>query len=454
MTDKTLTILKVQDLNHFFKNVDLDNFIKNQDFYLNQPYIDVDINSEEFKDYLTELLKIGRGDLFRHFADTTEKRTHNKLNLYYAIKSRDPQTVKALMVDDVYEVYAALSRDERSKLVRYTLRELIKMDLDLAAQLMRDYHRHGVSDKVYTDIDWGYIAKAQNLNFIKAYHDCGNTFGDAYREETIFQAARQNRMDVMDYFASRMEKPLANCSPHQNLVFDILVADNVDCYKRLYEFGYDPKLEEGFKDHMLRSARSVEMAEFMRSVGYKMPDDKSGFTATRKTAHFDSYLNRYYLYQDICGRKDNVTNQDLKALAGQDLAVLRKPQTLPSGMKGRGITLATLAGAFNIVAQAAKRHHHPAPFDMRDLFCYDDKLKFKPFDVLMARDEGHHLFKPDLWGFDKEKVNYVWKLIPAEKKQRYKADHQNALKIINARSAHQNRGKTSQSRGIRRRPKP
>ena len=88
MTDKTLTILKVQDLNHFFKNVDLDNFIKNQDFYLNQPYIDVDINSEEFKDYLTELLKIGRGDLFRHFADTTEKRTHNKLNLYYAIKSR------------------------------------------------------------------------------------------------------------------------------------------------------------------------------------------------------------------------------------------------------------------------------------------------------------------------------------------------------------------------------
>ena len=48
---------------------------------------------------------------------------------------------------------------------------------------------------------------------------------------------------------------------------------------------------------------------------------------------------------------------------------------------------------------------------MRDLFCYDDKLKFKPFDVLMARDEGHHLFKPDLWGFDKEKVNYVWKLI-------------------------------------------
>jgi len=454
MTDKKLTILKAQDLNTFFKSVSFDNFIKHQDFYLNQPMLDIDIQSQEFTDYLPELIKIGRGDLFRHFADTTAKRTHNKLNLYYAIRAQDTETVKSLMCDDVYKVYAALSRDERSKLVRYTLRDMVKMDLDLAAQLMRDYHRHGVTDKVYTDIDWGYIAKAQNLNFIKAYHECGNTFCDTYRHETIFQAARQNRMDIMDYFGSRMEKPLKDCSPHQNLVFDTLVADNVECYKRLYEFGYDPKLEEGSKHHMLRSARSLEMTEFMRSVGYEMPEKKKDFTATRMTARFSMYLDRYYLYQNIQNMQDKLPADTIDALKKQDLAVLRKIQSPGAGLHGRGITLATLGGAFNIVARAAKRHHHPAPFDIRDLFRYDEKLKLKPFDILMARDQGHFLFKPDLWNFDKEKMAYVWGLIPDEKKSIYEADYKSGLNIIHVRSAHRKAlDKKTQSGGIRRRPK-
>ena len=440
------------DLNNFFRNVDYQDFVKNHDFYLHQPMLNIERDTEEFNTYLSELIKMNRGDLFRFFTDTPERKCGNIFYLYYAIKYHDADTIQHLLCPAIYKKFAALEDEPRRRQIKQTLEKLIPFSPNLAAELLKGLHGAGALKNASFFTNFLETVERQGLNFIKAYYECGYEIDKRVIPELIAKAASLGDEDTMDFLAQQFPDPFKNNSIQARYILSALRQNHVACFKKLFDLGYIPDLEQKFVQDNIFSATSVDMIEFMLGKGYPLPQDQEKMVASRKNYFVRSFLERQYLYQELNQKKPGFSDQDISFLKQQDLAHLRKYQTLPSGRKGRGITLASLAGEFNIVANAAARHKYPAPFNWKDLHGFDDKLKMRPIDCLMAYNQGHLVFNPAIWKDDTEMLEKIWEsIIPRERKSVYQKAYQNCKNLMFFKTTPP---EAAPKKTIRRRPPP
>lgn len=412
--------------------------------------LDIKVQTPAFQDTLYYFIKEDRLDVLKVFLPQIPSFKRRYENLFYnALKERNQEAIEYFLTDATFKNLAKQDHKVRYNCTKSIFKEAQEFEESesLCMRIFEKMHTHGVFKGLANHIDFDKIIRKNQIDFVGLYLNCGYKIHPISAASYVGICAARNYTDMMRLILSTQDHASFNNDFNMDYFKTAVLRDHLECVKMLHDAGLTKRYSIGFEN-----ARSIEMLEYLRTQGYDFPADKKRMMTGGRSYKYKAYIDRQYRYKDIRENLLTLAKEDKEYLGNLSLARLRKPQTLPSGIKGRGITLAAMGGMFEHVKLAAARHQHPMPLRAQDLIIEDPQLKRRPIEVLIATDTVTALFEPLVWQNDIKNFEIFWQAaIPEELKDKYQNLYQSCHSALKVAKMPSTSGKATPLK--RRRPK-
>ncbi|GEM_PF-5001270 len=417
--------LETREATNVLRFIDYEWFTQN--YYNVISALKLDIEHATFRDRLHTLIQEKRGDLFRLFYDKIETNSRpSHLYLLHAVRCKDQETLDFLDCDKTYQDIASLDSGRKMRFARQIIHDAHNYDISIVKRLFDQYKKHGLV--YHGNVILERVVSGHHMEFFQHYLDSGEKIYETQAAELVGICLKNNYTKFLDLILSTQDPALYNHINRRDME-EAVRSNHVQALQSLYQHGTPSKT-----NMIIQNARSVEMLEFLRSKGYEMPEDRRKMITDHRPFAYRRYVEDYYLYKDLKQRKLDLTKEDLEFLSTLPLSNLRKVQTLPSGIKGRGITIAALAGHFDIVVLAAAKHKYDGQFSHVDLLTEDRNLKCRPIDALMANEQADALLDPIMWQKNQTNLENIWMTIPSHARPKLEHLYKNCLEVNSLQS--------------------
>lgn len=389
--------------------------------------LDVDFGDLRLINSMHRLIETGRHDVFQVlFENIPQEKRRYQMAFLQALKSHDTQASEYFLTPKTFKFYAGMETSLRYKNMRVLFKEAQGFDENIAMKMFQGFHDHGAIKSQLTLPDIEKMVHLRQRDFLKQFVDLGYIVRGNLAIDLSFICARNNEPEMQKLLLAPLDG-----NPYQQYDYSLrefsraIRNDNLECVKIAHDTGLST-----FHKNLIQHCASVEMYEYMTGIGYELPNDRRLMVTDSRPYSYKALIERQYLYRDLRADPLELNERDIQYLKGLTFANLRKVHSLPSGVRGRGMTLAAKSGRFDVVIAAALKHTHNAPFALNDLYKEDRNLKCRLIDVLIATEQAGAMFEPLLWRNRTEEMEKAWRAIPREEKSKYEKSYKNALNAL------------------------